>query len=267
MDASLLGLWIGVSSSLLILLIVLIAINNISLSTDNRFSRDFPVWRGIAIIIFYVWILGFNIYMYEQYKITHRLIFNFNDHHYSKSVEIFKFAGLHSSLFLILFLLYVLDLTNIYSISSFKQEYFSLLSWGIFLVTLFIPLPIFNHKGRIFAFKLLFESILSPCKGVTFPIVWMTDQAVSMAVPLKDFSYAICYFTEINFESNDNPCNDTNRVSVVLIVAVSALSYRIIQCIRQGYDKGQYFMTPFFFNTLKYAASLITAVLAFQYKL
>lgn len=95
----------------------------------------------------------------------------------------------------------------------------------------------------------------------------MTDQAVSMATPLKDFSYTICYYTEINFDSNDNPCNDANRVSVVLIVVVSALSYRIIQCIRQGYDKGEYFLTPFFFNTLKYASSLITAVLAFQYKL
>jgi hypothetical protein len=71
----------------------------------------------------------------------------------------------------------------------------------------------------------------------------------------------------MNFESSDNPCNDTNRISVVLIVAVSALSYRILQCLRQGYDKGEYFMTPFFFNTLKYAASLITAILAFQYRL
>ena len=237
MDGSLLGLWIGVSLSLLIFLIVLISINNISLTSDNKFSRDFPVWRGIAIFIFYVWILGFDIYMYEEYKITHKLIFKFNDHHYSKAIEIFKFAGLHTSIFLILFLLYILDLTGIYNI-SFRQEYFSMISWGVFLLTLLVPLPIFNYKGRIFALKLIFEAILSPCKGVSFPIVWMTDQAVSMAVPLKDFSYAICYFTEIDFNKNDNPCNDTNRVSVVLIVAVSVLSYRMIQCIRQGYDKG-----------------------------
>lgn len=152
-------------------------------------------------------------------------------------------------------------------IPQFKQEYFALVSWGSFLLFLFVPLPIFNHKGRIYAFKLLIESILSPCKGVTFPVVWMTDQAVSMAVPLKDFSYTVCYYTEIDFSTDYNPCNDTNRVSVVLIVAVAALSYRIIQCLRQGYDKGEYFLTPFFFNTIKYAVSLVTSVLAFQYKL
>lgn len=66
----------------------------------------------------------------------------------------------------------------------------------------------------------------------------MTDQAVSMATPLKDFSYTVCYYTEIDFATDQNPCNDVNRVSVVLIVVVAALSYRILQCIRQGYDKG-----------------------------
>lgn len=85
-DSILLGLWIGVSVSLLILLIVIISVNHLSLEVDTKFARDFPVWRGIAIFIFYVWILGFNVYMYEEYKITHRLIFNFNDHHYSTAI-------------------------------------------------------------------------------------------------------------------------------------------------------------------------------------
>jgi hypothetical protein len=90
-------------------------------------------------------------------------------------------------------------LAGIYKIDSFGEQYFALISWGSFLLFLFVPLPIFNHKGRIYAFKLLLESILSPFRGVTFPIVWMSDQAVSMAVPLKDFSYTICYYTEMNF--------------------------------------------------------------------
>ena len=219
-------------------MIVIIAINNITLQQDSTFARDFPTWRGIAIFIFYIWILGFNIYMYEEYKLTHRMIFHFNDLHYSRAVTIFRIAGIQTSIFLVLFLLYILDLANIYTMNNFGEQYFALICWCSFLLFLFIPLPIFNHKGRIYAFKLLLASIISPCKGVTFPIVWMTDQAVSMVVPLKDFSYTVCYYTEMNFQSTENPCNETNRISVVLIVVVSALSYRIIQCIRQGYDKG-----------------------------
>ena len=49
-----------------------------------------------------------------------------------------------------------------------------------------MPLPILSSKGRYFVFSLAIESILSPLKGVTFPVTWFTDQAVSMAVPLKD---------------------------------------------------------------------------------
>ncbi len=95
----------------------------------------------------------------------------------------------------------------------------------------------------------------------------MTDQLVSMVTPVKDFAYTICYYKDIDFSKTDNPCKDSNIASVVLIVAVGALSFRMIQCMRQGYDKGEYFATPFFLNTIKYGLSVITAVLSFQYRL
>lgn len=66
----------------------------------------------------------------------------------------------------------------------------------------------------------------------------MTDQLVSMVTPVKDFAYTICYYKDVDFSKTDNPCKDSNIASVVLIVAVGALSFRMIQCIRQGYDKG-----------------------------
>ena len=205
--------------------------------------------------------------MFEEYKITHRTIFIFDDHHYSTSVSMFKIAGFHTSLFLILFLLYVLKLTNVFALGGFNEAYFALLSWGIFILLIFLPLPIFNLNGRIFAFKLIFKSMISPLVGVTFPIVWLTDQVVSLITPLKDFAYTVCYYTEIDFSTNINPCTSNTKVEVVLIVAIIAFGYRMLQCIRQGYDKGEYFCTPFFLNTMKYASSLITAILAFEYKL
>lgn len=195
MDGFLVGLWIGVSVSLLIVLVVIIQVNKLSLENDSAFSRDFPTWRGVAIFIFYLWILGFNTYMYERYKITHRLIFKFNDHHYSKAIHIFKIAGFHTSAFLILFLLYVLDLAGVYRVQGFGVQYYAMLSWATYMLFLFVPLPVFNYKGRLFALKLLVQSLLSPCRGVTFPISWLTNQASSLVTPLKDFSYTVCYYT------------------------------------------------------------------------
>ena len=38
-------------------------------------------------------------------------------------------------------------------------------------------------------------SALSPFFGVTFPVIWLTDQLVSLTNPFKDFAYTICYYT------------------------------------------------------------------------
>lgn len=244
-------------------MIVIIQINNLSIANQSQFSRDFPTWRGIAIWIFYVWMLGFDIYIFQRFKIKYRQIFNIKPNHYPEAVNIYRMAGFHSSMYVIVFLFYVLDIAGIYSIPGFSEEYYAAISWGLFIGFLLLPLPTYSHKGRYFVFSLMIDSALSPFRGVTFPVTWMTDQAVSMAVPLKDLEYTICYYTQLDYTSDYNVCQDSNRISTVLIVAVSVCSIRIIQCIRQGYDKGEYFMTPFFFNTLKYAATLCTAVFAF----
>ena len=50
--------------TVIVILIVILAVNNLSIETDPVFNRDFPTWRGIAFFIFYIWILGFNTYMF-----------------------------------------------------------------------------------------------------------------------------------------------------------------------------------------------------------
>ncbi len=89
-------------------------------------------------------------------------------------------------MFVILFLFYVLDVAEIYHIPGFTTEYFALISWGLFVLFLIMPLPFLSNKGRFFVWSLFIKSLLSPFRGVPFPVTWMTDQAVSMAVPLKD---------------------------------------------------------------------------------
>jgi hypothetical protein len=74
---------------------------------------------------------------------------------------------------------------------------------------LFMPLPIFNHKGRIYALKLIGKSLISPFIGVDFTIIWMTDQWQSLTTPLRDLAYTICYFTRLDFDKPTiNPCKD-----------------------------------------------------------
>lgn len=136
-------------------------------------------------------------------------------------------------------MLYILKITNVSDLGGYLQsQYICLIGWAVFICSLFIPIPILNHKGRIFGIKLLIRSVLAPFLGVEFAIIWMTDQLVSLVTPLKDFAYTICYYKDIDFTSSKNPCSSNERADVVIVVALIAYSLRILQCFRQGYDKG-----------------------------
>jgi xenotropic and polytropic retrovirus receptor 1 len=131
-----------------------------------------------------------------------------------------------------------------------------------------LPLPIFNYKGRLYALKLTFRCLVSPLVGVEFVIEWMTDQWISMATPLRDVAYTACYYTNLNFDLiSVNPCKSKNTFEVVLLVVLIVQAYRIMQCIRMGYQEGKYIMTPHMANTLKYILSLASAVISYVYNL
>jgi hypothetical protein len=167
-DYFLFGLGIGATAILLVALVTIIIYQNLSIeNTSAAFSRDFPTWRGIAIFILYIWILGFDVYCFERYKISHRLIFQFNDHHYSTSSSVFKIAGFFTSLFMVVFLIYLLMIANIIkNNSNFRSEYLVLIVWLALGIYIIIPLPIFNYEGRLYALKLTLRCLVSPFTGV-----------------------------------------------------------------------------------------------------
>lgn len=229
------------------MLIIILELSKISIEKDPVFSRDFPTWRGIAYFIFYMWIISINTYFFEAYNVSHRIIFHYNEHHYSTSAQISVLAGVFSTIFLVMFTIYTLSIQDILDVSSSVTPYLVLVVWGSFVLFWINPLPIL-WRTRFYAFKLILISILSPFLGVPFEVVWMTDQVVSLVTPLKDFAYTICYYTQLDLNAEtdptDNYCSSVTRIEIVFVVGAIAYSYRMIQCIRQGYDKKKYFFTP-----------------------
>ena len=124
---------------------------------------------------------------------------DFNEHHYSTSTDIFKVAGFFSTFWLVLFSIYVLKISEVANFDIIDTHYLVAFVWGLFFLYLVNPLPIFNWRSRLYSFKLAFISIFSPFLGVTFPVIWMTDQVISLVTPLKDFGYTVCYYQHIDF--------------------------------------------------------------------
>ena len=64
-------------------------LGNLSLDDDKLFKEVFPIYRGMGIMIAYIWLLGWNVYGWTNNNINYKLIFRFS-YHYSTISEVLK---------------------------------------------------------------------------------------------------------------------------------------------------------------------------------
>ena len=62
---------------------------NLDLDEDELFKEIFPMFRGMAIIVLYIWLLAWNVYGWTSYHVNYKLIFRFN-HHYSQLSQVIQ---------------------------------------------------------------------------------------------------------------------------------------------------------------------------------
>lgn len=169
--------------AVVVFLSLLLFYKNKSVETDPIFKRDFPTWRGIAIIILYMWIMGLNVYYYQEYKISHFLALNFTEHRWLTAIRIFKLSGVFSTMYVILFSIYVLNLSEVINLHSFSPKYLVLIIWVAFIMFIVNPFPFMYHKTRRYIFKNFVKIPSSLCVGVTFITGFIVSQFMSLVVP------------------------------------------------------------------------------------
>lgn len=182
-DSLTLGFLVGVMIAVIAFMSFLLAHSGRSVETDPIFNRDFPIWRGSAFVILYIWVIGVNVYYFEKYMISHRIILDLDQKNRSSSNRIFNIAGFFSSVFVIIFTAYALKLSEHVEYESIPHRFLGLIVWGIIIVLFINPFPILYRKSRFFLIKLFLSVLVSPLIGVPFIISWTTDQFVSLVTP------------------------------------------------------------------------------------
>lgn len=124
---------------------------------------------------------------------------DYNEHHYLHSIQIFKIAGVFSTIFSALFTIYALNLSGIVDLFNFPSKFLVIFIWGILILFLLNPFPTKFHKSRFFILKTLCKLAISPCVGVSFLLSWSTDQLLSLITPFEDLTYTICYYAALDF--------------------------------------------------------------------
>ena len=130
-------------------------------------------------------------------------------------------AGVLSFIYMLLFLLFVMQLSGTLG-GTFI--YYGELFWALLIAYLFLPLPILQHKGRHYFLKLLLDVIISPCIPMSFLIIWMSEQLVSLNQPFADLFYTICTFT-----SRDYPTCKKHVPNFSSALIMTMFAWRMLQ--------------------------------------
>lgn len=55
------GLLIGSIITIIVFMVIILTRAGITLQTDKIFNMEFPLWRGISLILFNIWIWGIDL--------------------------------------------------------------------------------------------------------------------------------------------------------------------------------------------------------------
>ena len=102
------GLLVGTVITIIVFVSIILSRSDGTLNANTVFNKDFSLWRGISIFIFYIWVLGIDFGYFEKYKINHRIIFKNNYIKYPLSTDLFSIAVFFSIIFFIVLSNYAL---------------------------------------------------------------------------------------------------------------------------------------------------------------
>jgi len=224
----------------------------------------------MAILFFYIWLLGWNVHGWISYRVNYKYVFRFR-YQYSEPWKIFQIGAIFSTLLLISLLWYLLIQDTNGRVAHFL-EFIPKDLLPLMVLLLFIGYVAFPHRtwlngrGRRHIWHLVLEIFKTPFIPTNFTMTWVTDQLASLAQPLKDLEYTICFY--VSYFQNDEAailqCQGYKRISRGLIMALIALTLRCLQCLRQAYDAKTHREKKLpLINFGKYTCSIMLTVLSY----
>lgn len=239
--------FLGCTTIMLIFIIAMTIDGDLDPDDDETFRYIFPMFRGSAFIVIYIWFLGWNVYAWTRFHINYKKIFEFN-YHFSSPTEILMRGTFFSSILLIIFVWYIVINEDFGILADglrklmIPKEFLPLILWVLLICYLFFPSrKYFNGEGRWYFLVRIYRFLISPCVLIDYPTGWVADQICSFVIPLQDLAYTICYYiTRFRDYDDRHPqyCF-ANGIYVGFLVAFFPFFYRFIHFIYYLYTGRQ----------------------------
>lgn len=106
------GFFAGFGFVCFLILVVLRYDGYLDPNSDKVFNKLFPCFRGIALFIFYYWMIALDVAGWNYFNINYKIYLGFN-FHFSTLTEILKRVTTLSTLYMVCFVLYLLQEENL----------------------------------------------------------------------------------------------------------------------------------------------------------
>jgi hypothetical protein len=243
-----------------IFMTIVLWIRNPPTSAVNGFYGVLPVFRGTLLYIIYIWLWGFNLYVFHQKRINHIFIFEFNPNNSLNHIKIFKTASVLTVIWVFYFFLYLGAAEGTIDLIPINSKYYPLALALTLIIIVILPFHMFHLSSRLTLLKIIGNLLITPFGRADFRECFVADILTSMVIPITDTMYMFCYFfsnTWFYFPyDNHNKCHDINRFAGPCLTFLP-YGWRLGQCLKKYYETR---MTSHLINGLKYL-SAITVIL------
>jgi hypothetical protein len=246
--------WLGIKIGVILMLLGLLGVILVRPVEDvDRIAAMglfAPVYRGIGLLIIFLWLWSFLVWIWDHWRIPYVLIFQFNPRTRLTHFQLQTEAANLTIVYLFNSLLFLTSAGEV----GFKMIIYPLTLFTFVVLKFFSPTRLVSlWSSRSMLLHTLGQIVIAPFGKTRFLEGFVADILTSMVKIWVDVEASACIFSTWFFTAGYGAdmveCSGVARVVVPIIIALP-LWWRFMQCLRRYYDTTQ--RRPHLPNALKY---------------
>jgi len=208
---------------------------------EKELMAMFPMFRLIAMLVLLEWGIAWAMHFMEHYRVNYRFLLDVDTRCQAQARDFAFFASVHSIMWVLMFGAYLADFK--FAVFGRHTWYFlyPMCLFVFYILGWLLPAIRFRKKHRAQMFKLVLTVLLAGIypiyllRGVSAPSVTFTqnlmgDVLTSLAKPLGDLEYAVCYYGTGWYHKEPVSCPDFDYWARPLVTMIP-FWIRFCQCL------------------------------------
>jgi xenotropic and polytropic retrovirus receptor 1 len=243
------GCYIGCSLPLIIASVVSIARKG---RLENVLWRQvLYMYGGLFIIVLSFFGFATDLFIWRKLRINYIFILELNSRKTLTYRQFTEFAAWSLFLWSLSFYFAVFQLLDRW----LSFEYLPLILIAVYLVILFLPLPVFYHTSRKWFIKSMGRVITPGMRKVTFRDFFIADLLISLTFFYSALYLTVCFYATGKASNTDGDLCSPQKSWITPLLIATPLVIRLIQCLRKYRDKQ---LKKDVYNAGKYTVAIVT---------